>query len=72
MFNKTSFFFWCRWAESHHDELLKIGSSLEFNLRSMKYIQLISTVGTMEAIEYIRTYALKYGDKHFSGKYLQT
>ncbi|GAA5813128.1 hypothetical protein MFLAVUS_006597 [Mucor flavus] len=55
-----------KWAESHHDELLKIGSSLEFNLRSMKYIQLISTVGTMEAIEYIRTYALKYGDKHFS------
>lgn len=57
-----------RWAESHHDGLVKLGSTLEFNLHRMRFIQLLLSANAIDAINYGRLYFSAFGEKHYSGK----
>ncbi|KAG2201945.1 hypothetical protein INT47_000484 [Mucor saturninus] len=53
-----------KWAESHHDGLMKLGSSLEFNLHRLRYIQMLLMGKDLDAVEYGRTYLNKFGEKY--------
>lgn len=56
-----------RWTEDHHDGLQKLGSSLEFNLHRMKFIQLLLAGGALEAINYGREHFHSFGEKNYPG-----
>ncbi|KAF7724076.1 hypothetical protein EC973_001409 [Apophysomyces ossiformis] len=55
-----------QWAQAHHDELIKLGSSLEFNLHRLRFIQLAEENRYMDAVAYSRQYFGQFADKHFS------
>lgn len=46
------------WAKAHHDELLQKGSSLEFNLHQLQFVQLLQ--------QGLRSQALQYAKANFS------
>ena len=56
-----------RWARTHHDELSKIGSSLEFDLHRLRFIQLLAQQKPMDALSYSRQYFDPFADKHMTG-----
>jgi hypothetical protein len=59
------------WAQNHSEGLKKLGSSLEFNLHRLKFIQLLLNTDAMAAVMYGRSHFTQFGEKHFSGKYMQ-
>ncbi|KAL7313566.1 hypothetical protein PS15m_007301 [Mucor circinelloides] len=54
-----------KWTEEHHDGLQKLGSSLEFNLHRMKFIQLLLAGDALGAINYGRTHFQHFGEKNY-------
>ncbi|CEP19544.1 hypothetical protein [Parasitella parasitica] len=54
-----------KWTEEHHDGLQKLGSSLEFNLHRMKFIQLLLGGNALEAINYGRQHFHNFGEKNY-------
>ncbi|KAG2228293.1 hypothetical protein INT45_011085 [Circinella minor] len=55
-----------QWARTHHDELSKVGSSLEFDLHRLRFIQLLAQQKPMEALSYSRQYFHPFADKHMT------
>ncbi|KAI9470604.1 MAG: CTLH/CRA C-terminal to lish motif domain-containing protein, partial [Benjaminiella poitrasii] len=53
------------WAESYHEGLKSLGSTLEFNLHRIKFIQLLTTTDAMTAINYGKSHFQKFGEKHY-------
>ena len=56
-----------RWARTHHDESSKVGSSLEFDLHRLRFIQLLAQQKPMDALSYSRQYFAPFADKHMTG-----
>lgn len=59
-----------RWAQAHHDELAKIGSSLEFQLHRLRFAQLLLEQRPMDALAYARQYFGSFSDRHMNGKFI--
>lgn len=57
-----------RWAQSHHEELKKLGSNLEFDLHRLRFIQLLREQRQMEALAYGQKHFFLFADKHMTGK----
>ncbi|KAG0175556.1 hypothetical protein DFQ30_005251 [Apophysomyces sp. BC1015] len=56
-----------QWAQAHHEALAKLGSSLEFNLHRLRFIQLAEDENRcMDAVAYSRQHFGQFADKHFT------
>ncbi|ORY95779.1 CTLH/CRA C-terminal to lish motif domain-domain-containing protein [Syncephalastrum racemosum] len=54
------------WARENHEALRKMGSSLEFNIHRLRYIQLLAEQKPMEALMYGRELFAPFADKHLT------
>lgn len=52
------------WAKSHRDELLQKGSSLEFELHQLQFVQLLQQGLRPEALEYARSNFVPFASLH--------
>ncbi|CDS08730.1 hypothetical protein LRAMOSA10091 [Lichtheimia ramosa] len=55
-----------KWAQSHHEELKKLGSNLEFDLHRLRFIQLLREQRQMEALAYGQKHFFLFADKHMT------
>ncbi|KAI8991026.1 CTLH/CRA C-terminal to lish motif domain-containing protein [Mycotypha africana] len=56
-----------KWAQENHDGLVKLGSTLEFNLHKIRFIQLLLSGEAIQAIQYGREHFTPFGEKHYAG-----
>ena len=56
-----------RWAQARHMELKVRGSSLEFRLHKLKYLDLLKEGRHKEALEYSKQFA-RFASDHTKGK----
>ncbi|MCO5555011.1 hypothetical protein L7F22_008550 [Adiantum nelumboides] len=52
------------WAETHYEELLKVGSSLEFNLHELQYLQLLQEGSHLHALQYAKANFNRFAASH--------
>lgn len=57
-----------RWAVVHRDRLLAHGSCLEFKLRQLKFLSLLSGGQASEALAYAKVLG-QFSPKHISGQF---
>lgn len=54
------------WAKMHHDELLGKGSSLEFNLHELQFVQLLQEGSRLQALQYAKANFFQFATSHMS------
>lgn len=52
------------WAKTHHEELLLKGSSLEFNLHELQFVQLLQQGSRLPALEYAKANFFQFATSH--------
>ncbi|KAL1924445.1 uncharacterized protein VTP21DRAFT_4099 [Calcarisporiella thermophila] len=52
------------WAKSKHEQLQALGSTLEFDLHKLRFIQLVTTVGCEEALAYSKISFGQFAETH--------
>uniref|UniRef100_A0A0D6R489 RING-Gid-type domain-containing protein n=1 Tax=Araucaria cunninghamii TaxID=56994 RepID=A0A0D6R489_ARACU len=54
------------WAGAHHDELLKKGSSLEFKLHRLQFMQILQNCNRNDALQYARSSFAPFAPQHMT------